>query len=1376
MPRISSPRLLDLTKPFVTSSQAYGSKPFDLSENLVTWYRDVQGDFVPDLSGKGNTARCAGINQHPRVLGSDDVPEFNPLNYKLQSLDFTLDSGPTGTIVDHLSSVNELGQQAALADHSFVNDGNDVPFSISFWLKLSSTTTSQYVMSKIILAHSYEWQVTIGYNTLIFYAYSQGSSSDYIQITKIITGTADQWHHFVITYDGSKTKEGLSMYVDGTSTGNRNEVGTYDGMSTTNAALSIGSVFASTTLNSLNVNDLIGKVHSFAIWKNRELEEHEVKALYYAYLNGPGGEARSGFISRSPRLHLRELDDLPGSYSTVRRTGDPTRTGALTSNFNDETTIIFSEDGNVVFPAMLPKGSSFMDQAVDIIGQESDISASLPIRSFQQPNHLHYSPTEAVGPFNESRSTPATDFFLTGTDPGIMPGFSEPARSKIKLTKEITNSSEFQLGIGAISRGNSDDRAGVAYLNFNESKLEYKGLQDPATGDTIPFDIASSLDQTNVGGKYYYSSTGSTSMVQLFVRPENQYDTPFYDDSGVASYVGFPTVAAFGPVATKYYAKSSQLLRMSDFIRGPFMLEKVSIEISDVEVQRPSSVTDAGLGWSFIAPGSSPPTLGIASKLQDNYVFFLGRQLTGKRDGLSSYNNAGLDDQIWEVSSSVREIIATASACFYNLPSYLTCSSMTGPIHSPAFAYNFDQAVWVPKIDIGIISNPGANFFALQFDSVGAINLFPPSYTIGATGNDTIVSLYGAITSSTAAMATLDAAGYSISLVGFQIILVGSNPFSPVVSNTGMSTGFMAVASPAYGGAAKTYSGPMRIDFHPTTSPLLPNMGLRSIPNETVIAKSASALSLSTNKVTLQLDSWPGGSSIQEVPFNTSNYITTSSNFNYTIMAEFPTGTLASRTSGSFFSSTTTIDSPLLLNETAIKNFPSTRAFRKFGGENAGIFSLSNSSSADPIFSYRGSAEPSSISPYILMPEDEIFVGVDAGISVHYGMNSFSRFDDTFMKFPEGSVIKISLFGSEIKNGVSHVNSLNQDLSSNSIHEIVGAEPQLDQFQIEPITSYYGSHLDEIVTGSMVTPLFGGAAFITSDQDSSRKIVGRVSLGQAGSTGSLQRFVKISDSNERTYDSCLPSYADFFKNETSFKVEVVNNILGVSSRNHELITWLPDVGVEEAFEIDSFLKNQFPFQDNPKRQLLNAGTFATGSTPAGGLFVSDIEQFRNEQTSFLDYGNYTNFRAVDWAYRVGYSFTNTYNLGSDFTYVAAHRTKAAVATTGNYPNYSLNLGTARYGISNTRPEFTSSRWRYDHYGHLRDMLEPRLLTARFDGFTPVKVRFMSGSSVLTDPTDTHSQNISSFATSSLPYFDDGVARNRSDNPDESLVNVLDIVI
>jgi hypothetical protein len=92
----------------------------------------------------------------------------------------------------------------------------------------------------------------------------------------------------------------------------------------------------------------------------------------------------------------------------------------------------------------------------------------------------------------------------------------------------------------------------------------------------------------------------------------------------------------------------------------------------------------------------------------------------------------------------------------------------------------------------------------------------------------------------------------------------------------------------------------------------------------------------------------------------------------------------------------------------------------------------------------------------------------------------------------------------------------------------------------------------------------------------------------------------------------------------------------------------------------------------------------------------------------------------------------------------------------------LRRGTYRYGISNINLESTNSVFNSSHFGYARDALEQRKDTAFVGVKPPVTCRFISGSQPV-DPTTTSSQNLSSFATSSLPYFDDGIARNREDD-------------
>lgn len=337
----------------------------------------------------------------------------------------------------------------------------------------------------------------------------------------------------------------------------------------------------------------------------------------------------------------------------------------------------------------------------------------------------------------------------------------------------------------------------------------------------------------------------------------------------------------------------------------------------------------------------------------------------------------------------------------------------------------------------------------------------------------------------------------------------------------------------------------------------------------------------------------------------------------------------------------------------------------------------------------------------------------------------------------------VTLYGSTIKDGIAYHPSLNQNLSSNSVHEIVGAEPVLDKFQIEPISSYHGSYLDEIITGVMATPIFDTTLFITSSQDSSRRVISRVSLGQAGSTGSLQRFVKMIDQSERAYDSCLPDIFTFV-DQPDIGVTGSGVYIGQGVFN------------DSVNEYAKFLPNQFPFATNPKRNIEGDG-------------ISYLESNTTEDSDLIEaYPTIQNglARIKDLVFRVNWKIEKRSVLYLD---IMAHRFKNVDdATASGRP---ISSGTFRYGISNINPEFSSARWSATSYGQTRDLLESRLGITTSNGVPPIKISFISGSTSVVDPNNTHSQNLSTFATSSIPWFDDGLFINREDNPDETLLIV-----
>ena len=738
----------------------------------------------------------------------------------------------------------------------------------------------------------------------------------------------------------------------------------------------------------------------------------------------------SGFISRSPRLLLRELDDNPGAYPTILRDGDSTRAGALATSFDDGSTIIFSENGSPVFPSMLPSGSSFNSQAVDVVGQESDISISAPIRSFQHPTYLHYSPTETVGPFNENRVMPATDFFLSGTDLDVLPGFTSPLRSKIAIEIDITPQSDVTITRNVSSRNSSEgqpvssDNTGFYYFNFNANEWNEIGKTDPATGGSLYYDFAINDVLGLVSGTFPSQFTfGNCTAKEQGTTNDNRLELGY-------SKIGSPTVVMGAPSLPKYHATEPQSLKLSNLISSPFMLEAVTVDFGEIIAQR----TNGGA-----TPASSPNIFKSGSIRDiDNYVFFMYRQNRANR----------VIDSVSDVSSSSRYLVCSASMTFWNSASLSGSGwSPATLLHSPAFSYEFG----LPYND---------------------------SYQIGSyTG--------------------------SVSL--------NMRP---------------AICGPQHLGVSRV--------------PQQDGAGTKFIQN-----------------------SWGGGSTLQSVelfdnfprPFDSANGETL----------------------------TDVIERAFKID---------SRAIRKLGGE-------AQDQTTENLFGFGFvsiTTPQSNESPYLLFPEDEIIFGLEAGIPQPPFANLVSNLTGSHLRVGS-KPCKVTLFGSMITNGIEKLSSLNQNLSSNSVHEIIGAEPVLDQFQIEPISSYYGSYLDDVVTGSMATPTNATRTlFDIMSEDDSRGIVSRVSLGQAGSTGSLQRFSNILDSKETVYDSCLPDYfemLDLTYEESEYKF-----------RGEAAIRYMGDAGdIYESGPAFSSSIKQFPFEGNPKRRvqktaaLLNVNSMDIASDP-----------------------------------------------------------------------------------------------------------------------------------------------------------------------------------
>ena len=161
------------------------------------------------------------------------------------------------------------------ADFSFTDGVNDLPFSIAFWVKFDAQAIAAALISKRNSANKREWQLFNTSGTGIFVFDVMNPTTSLMRITVNSPFTNSIWYHVVATYDGSKTKEGMTLYIDTVSVGARSEIGTYTGMVADIEDVTIGAGSYSPSITSLN-----GSMDEVKVYKNRVLTADEILNMY----------------------------------------------------------------------------------------------------------------------------------------------------------------------------------------------------------------------------------------------------------------------------------------------------------------------------------------------------------------------------------------------------------------------------------------------------------------------------------------------------------------------------------------------------------------------------------------------------------------------------------------------------------------------------------------------------------------------------------------------------------------------------------------------------------------------------------------------------------------------------------------------------------------------------------------------------------------------------------------------------------------------------------------------------------------------------------------------------------------------------------------
>lgn len=141
--------------------------------------------------------------------------------------------------INNRAMVNGSNNYCSVSDNdllSFVDGTNDLPFSISIWVKRRGNIGG--IFSKSISTSEGEYYLY--FSNVLYFRVVDNDTSAYLQAYNIAI-PLNTWTHIVATYDGSKSQNGLNVYINGINAGGtKNIFGIYFQMRNTGLDLNIG--------------------------------------------------------------------------------------------------------------------------------------------------------------------------------------------------------------------------------------------------------------------------------------------------------------------------------------------------------------------------------------------------------------------------------------------------------------------------------------------------------------------------------------------------------------------------------------------------------------------------------------------------------------------------------------------------------------------------------------------------------------------------------------------------------------------------------------------------------------------------------------------------------------------------------------------------------------------------------------------------------------------------------------------------------------------------------------------------------------------------------------------------------------------------------
>jgi hypothetical protein len=230
---------------------------------------------------------------------------------------------------------------------------------------------------------------------------------------------------------------------------------------------------------------------------------------------------------------------------------------------------------DLLWPAMVPSSSRYSEINRVTPHRLDGIEAPGQMIIGISDSHIKFTPGQDIKPFNEYfvPNVDSDPFYASGTEANVLPNFSAKLSSKNSVVIDLSHGEGesavyFSTGSDpATGLKDFERNSGISYYDFSNKAWQPKGLSEEL--------------------EFYSSDVSVATGSMLSIIPStfwgtfpNLEEVPLNLDN--IRHIGKPHSFSGFPQANKFDASKNQLIKMRDHIKGPFLVEKVELEVNGI--------------------------------------------------------------------------------------------------------------------------------------------------------------------------------------------------------------------------------------------------------------------------------------------------------------------------------------------------------------------------------------------------------------------------------------------------------------------------------------------------------------------------------------------------------------------------------------------------------------------------------------------------------------------------------------------------------------------------------------------------------------------------------------------------------------------------